>query len=323
MRKVKLAVQVSVLALGLVLAGCGGAGGSVGSTPTPTPVPTPTPPPTGANSSLLDPLVSETFRNVATLGTISVPNSGALVTASAASNPTLNFVYNAANQSYTVTDGSLSRNFLPSDIDPSQSTSAVTTYKVTSGSTTDQLSLTKTGTAAGQTRYVASGFWQRQVNGSATTDGRFYAFTFGAVTPDGSVPRSGAASFDVKLLGVRTFSSDIYSLSGTGTYYVDFLSGGMAGSGFYNERNTVTGFGSNGFGWRSYALLSASNNSFSGNLTLDSIGTGALRGSLYRRSVFNQPGSGTSFGRDDLWPARQQSGEPRYQHYSAELTLVL
>ncbi|NLR37828.1 transferrin-binding protein-like solute binding protein [Novosphingobium sp. ERW19] len=189
--------------------------------------------------------------------------------------------YNATNRSWTVSDGTRSRTFGPGDIDATQSNSAITTYKFVSGNTTEFLSLTTTGTAAGQTRYVGAGIWQRQVNGSTTIDGRISSFAYGVQTPNGSLPRTGAASFDVKLLGARTFSTNIYALGGTGKLSVDFLSGGIAGSGFYDETDVQTNITARGYNWNAFALLSKSANSFLGQLTLGSAGTGELHGAFF------------------------------------------
>ncbi|MGE8134575.1 transferrin-binding protein-like solute binding protein [Novosphingobium subterraneum] len=141
--------------------------------------------------------------------------------------------------------------------------------------------MTTTGTAAGQTRFVGAGIWQRQVNGSTTIDGRISSFAYGVQTPNGTLPRTGAASFDVKLLGARTFSTNIYALGGTGKLSVDFLSGGIAGSGFYDETDVQTNVTARGYNWNAFALLSKSANSFLGQLTLGSAGTGELHGAFF------------------------------------------
>lgn len=191
------------------------------------------------------------------------------------------FSYDATNQSYTVSDGTRSRTFLASNIDPTQSSATLTTYKVTSGNTTDFLSITKPGTAAGQTRYVAAGFWQRQVNGTTATDGLFTAFSYGIITPDGTLPRTGMASFDVKLLGAKTFSTQISSLSGTGAINVDFKSGGLFTRGSFSETNNSTLVTAGPYGWQGSALLSSTTNRFDGSLTLDNFGTGKFFGSFF------------------------------------------
>lgn len=277
--------RAAALALTLLLGACGGgSGGGVNSTPTPGPGPSPTPTPTpttGANDDLIAPLASESFRNAASVGTVSAPTSGAAVSTSAAAALAATVSYNASNQSYTISDGTNTRTFGPGDVDASQTNAALTTYKITSGNTTDFLSLTKTGSGGGQTRYVAGGFWQRQVNGSATVDGRFLAFAYGVATPDGALPRSGVASFDVKMLGARTFSTNIYALAGTGILNVDFQTGAIAADGFYEETNSATGMRSAGYGWKAYALLSSTANSFAGTLRLDTAGAGELHGAMF------------------------------------------
>ena len=293
--KNRFAVASSSLVLAFALSACGGGGGGgVNSTPpppapTPTPTPTPTPPPTpmptppptGVNGDLIAPLESETFRNIASVGTLSVPTSGANVTANAGP-ATLTFAYNASSQAYTVSDGTRSQTFTQANIDPAQTNGDLTTYKVVSGNTTDFLSLTTSGTTAGKTRYVGAGFWQRQVNGATAIDGRFLSFTYGAQTPDAALPRTGAASFDVRLLGARSFSNEVYSLSGTGRLSADLQSGAMFAIGRFGETVVRTGqVIATDSGWNAVALIASGSNSFAGRITFDNYGTGDLRGAFY------------------------------------------
>jgi hypothetical protein len=195
---------------------------------------------------------------------------------------TLSIAYNAATQGYTVDDGTRSQTFLPSNIDAAQSNAQVTTYKVTSGTTTDTLSLTTPGTGTGQTRYVAAGFWQRQVTGATSVDGRFEAFAYGIRTPDGSLPRTGAASFDVNLLGAETFQKLVYALGGTGRIAADLQAGTIVGAGTYSRTNVQTNVREDGFVWALGAFLSANSNAFSGRIGLTSIsGTGEVHGAFF------------------------------------------
>lgn len=296
---IRIALQASACAMALALAGCGGGGGgSVGSTPpapspapaptptptptptpAPTPTPTPTPPPTGANDDLLPPLDSETFANIGALGTISVPTSGGIETKTLGQ-AQLAFVYNAGNQSYTASDSSGSRTWLPSEIDQAQSSSLLTTYAKVTQTAADYLSLTRTGTGAGQTRYVGAGFWQQQVNGAATVEGRFTAFTYGATTPASAVPRSGLATFDVTLFGAGTIGTLINSIYGTGRVNVDFATGIIAASGRFGE-TVASPSASLNFQWGANALLSSTANSFSGTSSFDNYGSGNWRGAFY------------------------------------------
>ncbi|HEY6814630.1 MAG TPA: hypothetical protein VI168_03730 [Croceibacterium sp.] len=194
----------------------------------------------------------------------------------------LSVSYDAANQSYTVNDGTRSQTFLPVSRDAAQSNAQVTTYRVTSGNTTDTLSLTTTGTASGQTHYVAAGFWQRQVTGATAVDGRFEAFAYGIRTPDGSLPRTGVASFDVTLLGAETFEKLVYALGGTGRINADLQSGAIVGAGSYSRTNVQTNAREDGFVWGLAAFLSANSNAFAGRIGLTSIGGGGeVHGSFF------------------------------------------
>jgi len=229
---------------------------------------------------LIEPLESESFANVASYGSRSVPTSGAVTVDSGPLALTIS--YNAATQAYTVSDGVRSQTFDPGDLDAVQSSSTLTTYTITSGNTTESLSLTKPGTGAGQTRYVAAGFWQRQVNGATSVDGRFEAFAYGIRTPDGALPRSGFASFDVALLGAESFGSLVYALAGSGRVNASLQSGAIVGAGTYNKVNVATGAAENNHVWGFAAFLSANSNNFDGQIALTSVaGRGELHGAFF------------------------------------------
>jgi hypothetical protein len=228
---------------------------------------------------LLAPLASESFANEAAKGTIHAPLTGAVGTT--ADLVPLTIAYNASNQSYTMTQGALSQTFTASDIDASQSDAFQTTYVVTIGSAQNVLSLIKTGTGTGQTRYVAAGIWQRQVNGPTAVDGTAYAFTYGVQTADVATPRTGSASFDVTLAGVRTWQTAIWAIGGIGTLNVDFTSGGMAGDGQFSEVALDSGIESGPYGWRAYGLIAGGTNSFAGIIDFDNIGRTEMQGSFY------------------------------------------
>ena len=216
-RPLKLATMTSLTTLSLMLAACGGGGGDVNSTPAPTPAPTPT----TANEDLVAPLVSESFTNNAATGTGSYPLNGdaAKVTAAKAS---LAFGYDAKTGAYTVSTAGRSQTFANADI-ASQNADQVT-YARKKGDTEDSLLLTKAGTSGALNyQYVGSGFWQRTRQGSSKVDGTIDAFTYGVETPDANVPRSGAGTYDVVLLG----SGGLTSYAGAGNLSVDFGSGQM------------------------------------------------------------------------------------------------
>lgn len=216
-RPLKLATMASLTTLSLMLAACGGGGGDVNSTPAPTPAPTPT----TANEDLVAPLVSESFTNNAATGTGSYPLNGdaAKVTAAKAS---LAFGYDAKTGAYMVSTAGRSQTFANADI-ASQNADQVT-YARKKGDTEDSLLLTKAGTSGALNyQYVGSGFWQRTRQGSSKVDGTIDAFTYGVETPDANVPRSGAGTYDVVLLG----SGGLTSYAGAGNLSVDFGSGQM------------------------------------------------------------------------------------------------
>lgn len=276
-------------AASLMLAGCGGGdggGSSVGSTPAPSSPAVGS----GTNTSLLGTLVSESFLNSASFAAISAPRSGAAVTTSSGS-ASLSIIYNAATGNYSLNDGTGSVSFSAANIDRSQSNTAVTTYVLTSGTTSDSIILSNSGTSAGLTRYVGAGVWLREVDGAAAVDGRVTSFTYGVQTGAGALARSGLASFDVNLLGVRSSGSAIYALGGSGRLNVDFGTGAMFGSGLYSEKNAATGGLSDNHTWQSQALISSSGNSFLGQIQTASAGSGEWHGAFYGPSAQEVGGS--------------------------------
>lgn len=275
------AIRIAVVSLAAVqLTACGGGGGGSGVSSTPTPTPTPTPPPSTANADLLGPsLLSESFTNDAATGSASYPKSGATPTRSASqSNATI--VYEAATQKYTVSVGSRSQSFLPSDIDNAQSTSAITVHVKRSGTTTDSLTLTKPGTSGRFTyKYVAGGFWQKTVDGSSTISGNFDAISYGVETLNAGVPRTGYAAYSVDLLGAETLSNNIQGITGQGSLLVDFAGGQIVTRGQIDTTSVFLGaaqfFGN--------ARLSSTDSTFAGTIgfTGNNSYSGALNGRFY------------------------------------------
>jgi hypothetical protein len=278
-RSIRYASLASLAATSVILTACGGGGGGVNSTPTPTPTPTPSPTPT-PNSDLIAPLTSESFANDASLGTISVSKLTGSATQDAGAT-SFDISYNSGTDSYSVTDGSLSRTFGRTSIDPSQSNDRITTYKIVNGTTTDFLTLTTPGTGTGQTRYVGAGFWQRVTEDSSSVNGRFDAFAYGVQTPNSAVPRTGAASYDVQMLGASTFVTNVFALAGNGRLDVDFGSGGIYGKVNYTETNIQTGATNFGGVMTAAAMIDAASNSFTGSLSLSGGLDSELHGSFY------------------------------------------
>lgn len=236
---------LAAIALLSACSGGGGGGGVATTPPAPTPGPTPTPTPTPTpmpNTSLIAPLTSESFTNDAATGSVSYPTSGTSGTSTAAQS-SLAVSYDASASSYTISLPGRSQTFRPSDRDPAASSSSADVFVRTSGTTTDSLTLLKPSTAGGPLayRYVGAGFWQRTINGSANITGTFDAFTYGVKTPDAAVPRTGAASYRVDLIGVAAYDFEVRSVAGTGMMQVDFANGLINIQGTANELDTTTG----------------------------------------------------------------------------------
>ncbi|NBC36256.1 hypothetical protein GTZ99_06755 [Novosphingobium sp. FSY-8] len=276
----------SLGALGLILAlsGCGGGdSGGTGSTPAPTPSPTPTPT-AGANASLIGTLATEAFRNTATAATFSVPRNGNYATTGAGA-ATLSIIYNATSGTYTLNDGTRSVAFGTANIDRTQTTASSTTYAVTSGSTTDTVILVNNGTTSPLTRYVGAGIWLHEVDGATTLDARSTGFAYGVQTPNSAVPRAGTAMYDVRLLGVVFASQDINVLGGSGKLDIDFAHGTLVTTGSYDQQSTLTGIVVSNQPWNAVARLSASSNSFTGQIALTNLFNATWQGNLYGPSA--------------------------------------
>ncbi|HEY6814628.1 MAG TPA: transferrin-binding protein-like solute binding protein [Croceibacterium sp.] len=165
------------------------------------------------------PLVTESFSNKAALGTGSFPTDGSAPTRTAAA-ASLTVRYDAATDSYTITNGARSQTFRQSDVTTQDAVQRI--YTRTAGSTTDTLLLTEPGTSGALTyQYVGSGSWQRTVQGASTVNATVDAFVYGAPTPAGNVPSSGSAGFAVDLIG----TAGPTSYAGDGQLSVDFARG--------------------------------------------------------------------------------------------------
>ncbi len=261
----------SAIAALVLLSACGassGGGGvnSGGTTPPPstgTPPPTPTPTP---NVALLAPLTSESFTNDAASGSVSYPTSGLPGTSTAASS-NLTVSYDASTGSYTISRADRSQAFRPADRDAALSSSTADVFVRTNGSTSDSLTLTKPSATPGALsyKYVGAGYWQRTVTSSSTISGSFDAFTYGVETPDAALPRTGAASYGVDLLGTAAYSHDVRAVSGSGTLQADFVNGLIRIDGTARELDAQTGMVINPYmAFYSQSALSSANNSFGG-----------------------------------------------------------
>lgn len=212
------------------------------------------------NADLIGALKSDSFVNIATRGSANF-DSNAQTTGSGGAE-TASIAYKSGTQGWTLSTNGGSITFLPSDIDASQSNSAVAVYLRRSGSTTDSLTITR-GAKTGRFtyRYVGSAFWQHSQVGSTSGTGSLDAIAFGAATPLAGMPKTGMAYFDVDLLGVETTGGGPYGLTGQGSAAVDFAKGSLAIAGQLHAAYWGDG------PFSAKARLTSGQNAFSGTIS--------------------------------------------------------
>jgi hypothetical protein len=285
----KYSISAAALAAGLALSACsgGGGGGGIGSpggsapgtgsgnTPAPTPAPTPTPTP---NTSLLALNSSETFTADGATGTASFPANGTAIT-SAAATASISIAYDATARSYTITSGTRSQTFRPSDADASVSAAPLAIYKRVSGTVTDTLTLTAAGTSGTYTyQYVGAGYWQRTDQRSDATSGTIDAFTYGIRTPASAMPRTGSAVYLVDLMGVEANPGSLTSITASGRLTADFAAGGVTFGGFGKTAGSPT----NNFSFNGNATLTSGTSGFTGTMTGGTFpATGTVSGNFF------------------------------------------
>lgn len=219
------------------------------------------------NASLASLTASQIFTGeAATLTARYVDASGELAAPSAAAQP-VTVSYDAASGNYLVISGARTGIFPANPVAGSP----------------DQLTLD----ALNGMRYVRAGRWTTTTAANGITTSVTDAFAFGMMTPAGSVPRTGSASYAVRLAGSLADASKPgpLAVTGSGTLTANFASGaittsGSASAAFTNAANaTSTTNGS----FTGSATLSSNANSFAGNLSLALFGgyNGALTGHFY------------------------------------------
>ncbi len=153
-------------------------------------------------------------------GTVSVNRATEQATATADRSIRTSVAFDVVTGGYTVSSDTGTQTFLPSDIDPAQSSAGAIAYIKRNGSTTDSLTLTRAGTSGRFTyQYVGSGFWQRTTEGPTAIEGSIDGFVYGFPTAAAVLPRTGKASYDIDLLGVISPQTGI---SGSGSLLVWF-----------------------------------------------------------------------------------------------------
>lgn len=226
--------------------------------------------------------MSESFANDAATGSAQFDTSADPPRDAKAGPTTLTVAYDAPSKSYTIMTQGRSQTFGPQDIDASQGSAGATVYKKVQGATTESLTLTKPGTSGPLTyQYVGAGFWQRSTTQGSTIDGSFDAFTYGVVTPDANLPRTGVGSYSVDLLGVMSDGVP-ESLTGTGSLSADFASGLVSTSGTYQKVMSDGSVVPVTYSFAGSGQL-GSGNSFSGTFGLSDFGTyaGNMDGRFY------------------------------------------
>lgn len=162
--------------------------------------------------------------------------------------------YDAANGSYTVSDGNSSRTFAASTL-TTGSNDTVSIYKTATGPQTDQLALFKPGSGNSTLAltHVSYGAWQTINERTGGIDFAQQYFVYG-VRQAANAPSTGFATYSTVVDGFWTTAAGLYALSGTSTFVADF-------------------------------------NAMTVGTTLDLTGTNALNSSTKRFGAFN--GSGT------------------------------
>jgi hypothetical protein len=248
----------SALLLPALLAGCGGGGSGVGSTPPPTSGETY---PAQANANVTAPTLNESFTNDAARGSATF-NNGAL-TGIAAAATSLSVRYDASDNGYVLSAGGASYSFARSALQPISGTPFVTASNSATGDAVlliNHANVTLT--------YVDTGYWLRaSLNNLGNGTAAVTAFSFGVETPDGSIPRTGSATYNSGIIGIIATGGLIYDARGGLQLVTNFASGAMTMSGTLarhgEDFNTALGLTI----LQGNATLSASTNQFAGTLS--------------------------------------------------------
>ncbi len=231
----------------------------------------------------MGPLSTQTFTNDAADQSGTFHSDASPVTSAHASGATTFTVsYNATTQSYTVSTTGRTQTFAPADQVASGSTD-FKAFQKSSGTLTESLSLTVPGTTGAlQYQYVGGGAWERATNNGSTLDFTYNPFTYGIVTPDANLARSGNGFYAVSLVGARQTELP-YAMAGSGSLQISFGSGQIAASGVLTTIDVGTGFIKSLGIFYGAAQLSSSTNAFSGTFSMDdgSRFTGGWQGRFY------------------------------------------
>lgn len=244
----------------------------------------PLPQPTNTNIANL--IVDQTFNGpAATSDSVFNLVSGTTVN-STGSAGNLSISYNAAAKSYTINLPNRSQTFSPADI--SATATGETRYQKAGAAGTDRLTLITTPySSTVSNRYVGMGFWQNSSVEAGLQNNQFATFVYGLNTPAAGMPRTGRASFGIDVFALTTVPGyEPSRMQGLGRFDVDFMAGVFSTQTYLEETGLITGAGVVGGGieLNGAGLLSSSDPTFSGNVTVGSRNaslTGSLSGRFY------------------------------------------
>jgi hypothetical protein len=262
-----------------LLAACGGGGGT-NSTPAP-PVQNPTP---STNSLITDLKVNQTFIGDATTTQMTVETSSGIVKTSSGNRATISVRYNAADNSYAIETGSVSRTFGPAD---AQATTTEGERKFRkAGPSSDNLTLVTTPYYGNGTsnKYVGMGYFQSNTVSSGTQSTIFSTFAYGIETPSISIPKTGTARWDTDIFGLLTTPGiEIRTIQGRGRFDVDFATSQFSTFSNVDEFDFITGGGRVGSLRFQAAGQLGSAGSFTGNFSYNGSANvaGTLAGRFY------------------------------------------
>ena len=171
--------------------------------------------------------------------------------------------YDAASQSYVLSDGSVNYTFSPGEIVTAQTNATYTTYRDTSSRSTLRLLNDSASNPLIALTYVTYGKWVVPPASPIKLDHNYVVF--GSVTPASAVPRTGSASYHAIIDGTYVNSKATYTLSGSASFVANFGSGtmgltatpvGKSASGATISFGTLTGGGFIDFSDASFNAIS-------------------------------------------------------------------
>lgn len=279
----RMRATLTCAGMALLVSACGGGtSGGLASAPAPTPTPSPTP----TNTTLTNLKASQTFANDATVTNVALDLPTGTGINGTAARKGLTISYDAAAQTYTVTQNGNSQTFAPADIQPSDAGDV--RYKKAGTASTEYLTLVPVPYSSSKgTNYVALGYWQSNVRDGSTQNTNFSVFTYGLPTGSSAIPRTGTAGYGVDAFGLLSApGKEPRTFAGHGGFNVDFGAGVFSTQTYLTENSLVSQAGSSGGGIEIKAggHLSATDGTFTGNALLGTSygdGVGLLEGRFY------------------------------------------